>query len=165
METYSVRVTKDYLVFCAAHFITYDNQQCERLHGHNYRAAAEVTAALDKNCLVVDFVELKAILREITNELDHHVLLPRENPILGIEETGRDVVVTYLDRKRWVFPAEDCVILPIANSTAELLAHWIATRLRNELDRRGCGPVEKILVEIEETVGQSARYELVLGGP
>jgi len=41
-ERYTIRVTKDYLVFCAGHFITYEGDQCERLHGHNYRAAVEV---------------------------------------------------------------------------------------------------------------------------
>jgi 6-pyruvoyltetrahydropterin/6-carboxytetrahydropterin synthase len=38
-ERYTVRVSKDYLVFCAGHFITYDGDHCERLHGHNYRVA------------------------------------------------------------------------------------------------------------------------------
>ena len=38
-EHYKVRVTKDHLVFCAGHFISYEGDKCERLHGHNYRAA------------------------------------------------------------------------------------------------------------------------------
>ena len=32
-ERYQVRVSKDYLVFCAGHFISYDGDKCERLHG------------------------------------------------------------------------------------------------------------------------------------
>src|SRR5262245_59721378 len=41
-ERYKVRVTKDHLVFCCGHFISYEGSLCERLHGHNYRAAVEV---------------------------------------------------------------------------------------------------------------------------
>ncbi len=163
MERYTVRVTKDYLVFCAAHFITYENNKCERVHGHNYRATAEITAPLDENFLVIDFIALKAILRKITDELDHRVLLPRENPVLRVTEEGDSVVVSYEDAKRWVFPAEDCVILPIANTTAELIATWIAKRIREELDQAGAASVDRLVVEVEESAGQSARYELVPG--
>ena len=38
MSTFKVHVSKDYLIFCAAHFVTYDGV-CEPLHGHNYRAS------------------------------------------------------------------------------------------------------------------------------
>jgi len=46
-ETYRVCVTKDYLVFSAGHFITFEGNICERLHGHNYRVQAEVFGQLD----------------------------------------------------------------------------------------------------------------------
>ena len=39
---YKVHVTKDYLVFSSGHFITYCGDQCERIHGHNYRVAVAV---------------------------------------------------------------------------------------------------------------------------
>ena len=58
-ERFSVRVTKDYLVFCCGHFITYDKSACERLHGHNYRAAVQIEGPLDENWYVFDFVALK----------------------------------------------------------------------------------------------------------
>ena len=41
-ERYKVRVTKDHLVFCSGHFISYEGDKCERLHGHNYRATVEI---------------------------------------------------------------------------------------------------------------------------
>ena len=50
------RVTKDYLVFCSGHFITYSGDQCERIHGHNYRTAVEVEDDLDVNHYVFDFI-------------------------------------------------------------------------------------------------------------
>ena len=43
-ELYHVKIEKERLVFSAAHFITYDGNTCEPLHGHNYHVAAEVRA-------------------------------------------------------------------------------------------------------------------------
>ncbi|MQA91200.1 MAG: hypothetical protein GEU90_13370 [Gemmatimonas sp.] len=54
MPEFKVSVDKDYLVFAAGHFITYDGV-CETLHGHNYRARVEIEGELDENQLVVDF--------------------------------------------------------------------------------------------------------------
>ena len=45
---FRVSVTKDYLVFASAHFITFAGHRCEGLHGHNYRARVTVEGALNK---------------------------------------------------------------------------------------------------------------------
>ena len=158
-ETYTVRVSKDYLVFCCAHFITYEGQTCERLHGHNYRAAAEVVGPLDENRYVFDFIALKNLLREITDELDHHMLLPTESRLIRVTEEGQSVRVRFEERE-WVFPREDCVLLPVENTTAELLARWIGERLREKLGAKGAGRLTAIRVEVEESFGQSAEWEL-----
>ena len=42
MSTFRVSVSKDYLVFASAHFITFRGHQCETLHGHNYRLGIAV---------------------------------------------------------------------------------------------------------------------------
>ena len=118
---YKVRVTKDYLVFCSGHFITYEGDHCERIHGHNYRTAVEVEGDLDANHYVVDFIALKDMTRAITDELDHRMLLPTENKLIRLQDDGPNVRVTYRDRY-WSFPRDECVLLPIANTTAELLA-------------------------------------------
>lgn len=159
METYTVRVTKDYLVFCAAHFISYERTQCERLHGHNYRVEARVTAPLDENALVLDFIELKRILRLLTNELDHQVILPRNNDLLAIEESEDSVAVRFGEQKTWIFPREDCVLLDLSNTTAELLASHLTGRLQGELEELGFPRPESLSVEVEETPGQSAIFE------
>src|SRR5206468_5839378 len=54
---FSVSVTKDYLVFASAHFITFAGHRCEGLHGHNYRARVTIDGALDEESwFVFDFV-------------------------------------------------------------------------------------------------------------
>jgi 6-pyruvoyltetrahydropterin/6-carboxytetrahydropterin synthase len=155
---FKVRVTKDYLVFCSGHFITYEGDQCERLHGHNYRTAVEVEGDLDSNHYVVDFIALKDMTRAITDELDHRMLLPTRNNLIRLQEDGPNIRVTYRDRF-WSFPREECVLLPIANTTAELLGDYIAARLRQEMEGRGWEIPRVLRVEVEESFGQSAVVE------
>src|SRR4051812_35774079 len=133
---YKVRVSKDYLVFCSGHFITYLGDQCERLHGHNYRVAVEVEDDLDVNHYVFDFIALKDLTRAITDELDHRMLLPTQNSLIRLEEDGSNWRVRYRDR-HWSFPREECVLLPIPNTTAELLGSYISGRLREAFTARG----------------------------
>lgn len=157
-ESYTVRVSKDYLVFCSAHFISFEGHQCERLHGHNYRAAVELEGDLDENWYVFDFITLKKITRQIVDAIDHRVLLPTRNPVIKVAEGDRSVRVTYKDRE-WVFPRGDCALLPIENTTAELLARHIGGQVREELARRNARGLRVMRVEVEEAPGQFAVYE------
>jgi 6-pyruvoyltetrahydropterin/6-carboxytetrahydropterin synthase len=157
-SSFKVRVTKDYLVFCAGHFITYDGDHCERLHGHNYRTAVEVENELDQNNYVVDFIALKDITRAITDTLDHRMLLPARSSKIQVQDDGPNIRVTYRER-HWSFPREECVLLPIANTTAELLADYIAGRVRSAMTDRGWNLPRVLRVEVEESFGQSAEVE------
>ena len=157
-ERFQVRVSKDYLVFCSGHFISYEGDKCERLHGHNYRAAVEVEGVLDENYYVFDFIMLKNRAKLIVGELDHRMMLPTRNRVILLDESAKSIRVRYKDRE-WVFPRDDCVLLPIENTTAELLARYIGERLRTDLQAT-CGYVPAVLrVEVEESFGQSATYE------
>src|SRR5262249_37421388 len=135
---FRVSVSKDYLVFASAHFITFAGHRCEGLHGHNYRARGTVEGALDEECwFVFDFVILKRIMRRPCDEIDHKVLLPLENPKLQIVEDGEAVRVAYEGAPRYVFPKVDCSLLPVPNTTVEMLAELLASRLRGELETMG----------------------------
>ena len=154
---FRVHVTKDHLTFCSGHFITYEGNQCERLHGHNYRVAVEVDGPLDSNFYVFDFIALKKITMAISDELDHRMMLPLKNPHIKVEQTGEQVEVRF-EGKRWSFPREDCVLLPIENTTAELLARYIASRLKTTLHSEYHFFPTRLAVEVEESHGQSAVY-------
>jgi len=161
-ERFRIRVTKDNLVFCSGHFITYEGDKCERLHGHNYRTAVELEGPLDENHYVFDFIALKHRVREITDDLDHRMMLPTRNSLVRLEEVNHQIQVRYRDRQ-WVFPKDDCVLLPIENTTAELLARYIAGRLIESLRQRHGVTRGLLKVEVEESFGQSAFYEVELG--
>jgi 6-pyruvoyltetrahydropterin/6-carboxytetrahydropterin synthase len=160
MSRYHVRLQKEYHVFSAAHFITYDGNVCERLHGHNYRVAAEVHGPLDENQYVIDFIALRDTLKAIIDELDHHMLLPTGHPLIRVAATDRELEVTFEDR-RWIFPRGDCVLLPVANTTTELLAHYIGQRLLDDLPARTGNRPQRIRIEVDENFGQWGICELV----
>src|SRR5215207_3905397 len=104
---FRVRLEKEHHVFSAAHFITFNGQHCERLHGHNYRVAVEVAGPLDANHYVFDFIALKKLTREICEELDHRMMLPTKSPLIRVEIRDDQVDVRY-ESRRWSFPVDDC---------------------------------------------------------
>lgn len=154
-DDYHVSVTKDDLVFSAAHFITFNGDQCERLHGHNYRVRAEVAGPLDENEYVVDFIFLRDALKAIVATLDHRVLLPRRHPSIKVTEEADETVARF-EEKRWVFPREDCILLPIANTTAELLAAYFVDELVERFEAANMGAPHRLAVDVEENFGQWA---------
>ena len=158
-ETFRVQLEKDTLVFSAAHFITFNGNICESLHGHNYRVKCEVTGPLDENGYVVDFIALRDALNEIVQSLDHHVVLPAEHSSIKVADDGKEVLVTF-ESKRWIFPSEDCVILPLANTTAELMARYIAVELKSKTQATFGAAISKLIVAVDENRGQWGVYEM-----
>jgi len=160
---FRVSVTKDNLVFSSAHFITFAGHRCEGLHGHNYRARVTVDGKLDDEAwFVFDFVILKRIMKKLCDEIDHKVLLPLENPKIQVVEEGESVKVAYEGKPRYVFPRIDCVLLPVPNTTVEMLAELLTSRLRCELETLGTRNLTVIEMEVEENFGQSAVHRLEL---
>jgi 6-pyruvoyltetrahydropterin/6-carboxytetrahydropterin synthase len=160
---FKVTVAKEDLVFAAAHFITLPGHRCEALHGHNYRAGLVVEGALGADTwFVFDFIALKRLMKRLTDELDHRVLLASANPKLTVATEGDRVSVTYGGERRYLFPAADCVLLPVANTTAELLAAYLAGRVLDELQAAGAKHLKAIELEVEENFGQSAVYREAL---
>ena len=160
---YKVRVSKDYLTFASAHFITFEGHKCEALHGHNYRVAATVEGALDPECqFVVDFGVLKSALRRLVDDIDHKVLLPTQNPKVILRNEGDSMAVDYLGKFTYLFPTRDCAPLPIANTTAEELAAYFAAEIRQRLVEDGYTNLTALEIEVEESFGQSATYRETL---
>src|SRR5262245_39946971 len=152
---YRVRLEKEQHVFSAAHFITFNGDVCERLHGHNYGVAVEVGGPLDENQYVIDFIALRDELKAITDELDHRVLLPASHPLIRVTASTSEIEAIFTpDGRRWIFPRGDCVILPVSNTTAELLAHYIGQRLYEAIQRRTGRAPRMLEVAVDENHGQ-----------
>ena len=66
--------------FDAAHFLTCYQGKCENLHGHRWRVVANLRARElhgtgTQRDMVVDFADLKRVLRELTGKFDHTFLV------------------------------------------------------------------------------------------
>ncbi|MEM7477972.1 MAG: 6-pyruvoyl tetrahydropterin synthase family protein [Planctomycetota bacterium] len=151
--TFRVELQKEQLVFSSAHFITFAGNICERLHGHNYSVRAVVEGPLDENRYVVDFIAFRDNLEKIIRRLDHHMLLPEKHPTIRVQ-TDEDEITTTFESKRWIFPIEDCIVLPIQNTTAEELARWIATELRTAMLPDVGDALQTLEVGVDENNGQ-----------
>lgn len=162
-ETFEARVTKDSLVFSAAHFITFNGNICERLHGHNWRVDVRVCGVLDENSYVFDFIALRDTCQSIVQTLDHSVLLPDRHKAIHVTPMNDETEVEVrFEKRRWLFPAEDCRILPVANTTAELIARWFASELTNRLQLNERADLSELQVSIEENFGQWATFRTSL---
>ena len=162
-EQFGVRLRKAVHVFCAGHFITLADDLCEPVHGHNWTAGVDVDGPPDAHGMVVDFIRLRDLLSGIVARLDHRMLLPAENPLLAVSTadgpTGlRETTVRFANR-RWIFPADECVVLPVRNTTAEWIARWIGMELLAALAAAGHAVGGTIRVSVDECLGQSAVWE------
>lgn len=159
-EIYRVRLDKECHVFSAGHFITFAGDVCERLHGHNYRVAVEVEGPLDENHYVIDFIALRDALKEITDELDHRMMLPTDHRAIRVQANDNQVEVTF-DQRRWVFPRCDCVLLPVPNTTTELLARYIGLRLMDRLASLTGSRPQRLRIAVDENNGQWGECEWI----
>lgn len=157
MSQYAVRVHPGELHFNAAHFITF-NGTCENLHGHNFHVRIDARGENTDDAFVIDFVLLTRLAAQICKELHDGVLLPAESREVRIEERDGLVSVHSYD-KRFVLPRESCILLPLPNTTAEMLAFHISRRLMQELERaQGIGKLRSLEVAVEEADQQWGVY-------
>jgi len=155
-ETRHVTVDGVRLRFAASHMATLGDD-LEPLHGHNYVVTARVEGDLTDDRWVIDFSALKRFVREACDYLDHHFLLQADSSQLDIEETDGGWTIRFGDRE-YRLPDADVIALPIENSTAELLAEWIAEQVIEELRSGGHANIRRLAVDVEEMPGQSGGY-------
>ena len=158
MERWSITIAKEYLKFSAAHFLIFPDGSAERLHGHNYRVYVEIEARLSRHGLVLDFKQVKPVIRELVDELDEHWLIPGRHPVLTHSERDGLVEVRYQERY-YAAPKADVIVLPINNTSSENLAGWVGGELRRRLAARFEDvEVRRLRVAVEETAGQCGVY-------
>ncbi|MEO6594977.1 MAG: 6-carboxytetrahydropterin synthase [Planctomycetota bacterium] len=159
-EGWSISIEKDYLKFSAAHFLIFPDGTAERLHGHNYRVFVELHTQLSEHGLVVNFKEIKPLVRRLCDEVDEHLLIPGQHRELTAERVGPHMEIRYRER-HYLIPAEEVIVLPICNSSVENLAAWFGRTLRERM--RTAWPklrVQKLAVGVEETWGQRGTWTL-----
>jgi 6-pyruvoyltetrahydropterin/6-carboxytetrahydropterin synthase len=142
--------------FSSAHILP-GHKKCEILHGHTYVINAKIYGNKDRKDFVMDFSIVKSSLKKIADSLDHKILIPKTNPFF---ELNNGEIKVAFDDKKYVFPTEDCVLLPISNTTAENLAIYVLNEWIKRIDIPS--NVKKIKIGVDEGFGQGAWIEKVM---
>lgn len=150
MTRYAVRVHPGELHFNAAHFITF-NGVCENIHGHNFHVCLEAEGDNTGDAFVIDFVQLNALATKVCLELHDGVLLPTDSSEVSIRHRDDGLVDVQSYDRRFILDRRSCILLPVPNTTAEMLARHINDRLLNELTRdHALGNLRMLEVAVEE---------------
>lgn len=155
---FSIEVAKDYFNFASAHFLIFANGKREALHGHNYQVSVAVEGDLDRAGVLLDFISFKPLVKQVCDDLDHRTLIQKRSPLLKISQGQRSVEIRYKDQ-RIILPRRDIILLPLANTSTELLAEYIAGQIRRITDKRFAGAKLRLIeVGVEEARGQRGLF-------
>ncbi len=157
---YSIRVYKQYFNFASSHFMLFKDGSREPLHGHNYRVQVKGNALELDDDMVFDFLDIKPIVREICDTLDHKLLIPKDNPHLFIETRENNYILKTKDESVFSIPKTDVLILPIENTSAERIASFLAYQIKDKVMEKFNFSFKELEIEVEETPGQSAVFVL-----
>ncbi|MCL2103951.1 MAG: 6-carboxytetrahydropterin synthase QueD [Kiritimatiellaeota bacterium] len=124
--------------FDAAHVLTNHAGHCRNLHGHTYRLVAEVAERTGDGDMVMDFKDLKNILREVILERFDHAFLYDESS--AVERDIAETIARHAMR-RVAFPFR---------TTAENLARFFFHEL--------AAHVNVLAVHLHETPESCATY-------
>jgi 6-pyruvoyltetrahydropterin/6-carboxytetrahydropterin synthase len=162
METTTLHLHKQNFKFSSAHFLIFDKQTAERLHGHNYQVKVDIAVPSEKELsklgYFVDFNVFKKKIKAKLDEWDEMVLLPNDHEDMNFKENGPSLEVRFRDRF-YVFPKNEVLRLPVSNTSVEQLSQLLAQSFIQEFKSLG---VQKIQVSVEETRGQAASTIAVL---
>ncbi|QFY42070.1 6-carboxytetrahydropterin synthase [Candidatus Methylospira mobilis] len=109
-------ITKE-VYFCYGHRLMGHPGKCRHLHGHSVKAAITLSASrLNDQGMVCDFADIAAAAEGfIDKQLDHNLLLHRDDPLVSILQTANERFMTLVE-----------------HPTAEYLARMIYDYLKTE---------------------------------
>lgn len=151
MNTLVIDGWKKNIRFSSAHFIP-GHEKCSRLHGHTYALFLKIEAdALPRSGMIMDFSLLQHCLHALADELDHKILLPSKHS--GVKQQGSSIHVDFAE-KHYVFPTQDCKLLPLPVISAEQLAQYCLDQVNENVTFPEC--VTKVSVGVDEGFGTCA---------
>jgi 6-pyruvoyltetrahydropterin/6-carboxytetrahydropterin synthase len=92
--------------FAAGHALREYKGKCENVHGHNYRVQVTMEGErLNRIGLLVDFVEVKRIVREIIARLDHQFINDLE-PFTTVNPSAENLAKYFYDEIDRLLPSD-----------------------------------------------------------
>ncbi|HEV3042039.1 MAG TPA: 6-carboxytetrahydropterin synthase QueD [Candidatus Angelobacter sp.] len=99
--------------FAAGHYLRNYKGKCENPHGHNYKVRVTLRGAeLDRAGLLLDFRDLKEVMKHVIDRLDHQMLNDIE-PFTQLNPSAENIAKYFYDeatsRLRLVTDGRVCV--------------------------------------------------------
>jgi len=157
---YTLELSKEDMKFSAGHFTIFSATERERLHGHNFCVAVEITAEMQENGMGFDYSLYKQRIRNLCRQWDEYFILPTRSPYLQIEEDG-DYLYAHFNGQRLPFLKEDVLLLPIVNATVEEFSYLFVQELTQDPDELAQFGICSLKVKVFSGPGQAGTYTWV----
>ena len=156
-EIFTIRIQKEALKFASSHMTVFPDGTKEALHGHQYMP--RVTIGMSDETML-PFVTVKSAMKKISDCWDEKLLLAEQNKHFKmIQKTKKQIDFT-LCKKEYSIPADEVELLPIQNVTCECLAQLYSNLLVEALPFLRQKPILFWTVEVDESPGQGASYQV-----
>lgn len=156
MSMTTLHLAKQNFKFSAAHFLIFDDQHAERLHGHNYQVQVDIKTPSEEELhadgYFLDFNVFKKYIKSRLDQWDEIVILPEKHKDMKFKKNGKCLEVSFRDRF-YAFPLNEVLQLPVTNTSVEQLSRLLAEDFFAEFKKYG---VQEIKVYVAETHGQGA---------
>lgn len=84
--------------FAAGHYLRNYRGKCENPHGHNYKVKVTLRGAeLDAAGLLLDFKDLKEVMKDVIDRLDHQMLNDIE-PFTTLNPSAENIAKYFYDQ-------------------------------------------------------------------
>lgn len=122
---------RDDLKLHCGHFVV-SPSLIENLHGHTYTIKVECKGTVDSEAdVLVDFLQLKPIVKKWIEKYNFKLLLPELNPMMSVQPLDKAHLEVRLKKlnKTYVFPNSTVEVIPITNTTVERLSSYFSKNL------------------------------------
>jgi 6-pyruvoyltetrahydropterin/6-carboxytetrahydropterin synthase len=83
--------------FAAGHYLRNYKGKCENPHGHNYKVRVTLAGReLDKAGLLLDFKDLREVVKQVTDRLDHQMINDIE-PFTELNPSAENLAKYFFD--------------------------------------------------------------------
>jgi 6-pyruvoyltetrahydropterin/6-carboxytetrahydropterin synthase len=158
---FEINLSKSYFKFNCSHFIAYRGYR-ERIHGHNYHISVKFTGSdtLSLNGYLLDFGEVKKVVKAICCDMDEFFLVPTKSDCLKISLDDLQLLMECEDGSIFSLPRTDCKLLPLVHTSSEELSRYLWCRVVRDigLETLRCAGIQRIELSLCETEGQSATF-------
>lgn len=122
--------------FESAHRLPWHKGDCKNLHGHSYRLEVELEGEPDERGTLVDFADIKHIIKPLVNKLDHATLISADDYVL-ID------TMSLLNSKHYILPFDTT-----SENLCSFIIEYIYQKGKVLLSKHG---IQYIRIRVQET--------------